>query len=86
MDKGNFLTIDYAEFASRMIAEQVVKNIKNPEVAEWFQPNFSTTTPTDKVAACVSIMATLQNYFSYVCRTCCGVPKVTLLGTVEDWV
>lgn len=83
--EGNFNTIDYAEFASRMISEQVVKSIKDPEVAAWIQPNFSTTTETDKVAASVSIMATLQSYFTYTCMTMCGIPKVTLLGKVEDW-
>jgi len=57
--EGDFNTVDYAEFASRMISEQVVKNIKDPEVAAWIQPNFSTTTETDRVAASVSIMATL---------------------------
>jgi len=83
---GNFFTVDYGEFASRMVAEQIKKNIKDPLVAEWLQPNFSTTTETDKVAACVSIMATLQKYFSYTCMTECGIPKVTLLGTPEDWI
>jgi len=68
-----------------MISEQVVKSIKDPEVAAWIQPNFSTTTETDKVAASVSIMATLQSYFTYTCMTMCGIPKVTLLGKVEDW-
>merc|ERR1712217_122330 len=28
----------------------------------------------------------LQAYFQYVCRLMCGIPKVTLLGTPEDWM
>lgn len=82
---GSFLTVDYGAFVERMISEQVVKNIKDPEVSEWLQPDFSTTTKTDKVAACITIMASLQNYFSYTCMTRCGVPKVNLLGKVKDW-
>lgn len=80
------MTIDYGEFASRMVSEQVIKNIKDPSIAEWLQPNFSTTTETDRIAASVSIMATLQKYFKYVCMTECGLPRVTMLGVVEDWI
>ena len=31
------------------------------------------------------MMATMQKYFQYVAVLCCGIPSVTLLGTVEDW-
>jgi len=62
-----------------------LKNIKDPSVGEWLQPNFSTTKPQDRVVACVTVMATLQKYFTYTCRTKCGIPKVSLLGKVEDW-
>ena len=27
----------------------------------------------------------MQNYFSYECHTDCGISKVKLLGTIEDW-
>lgn len=30
-------------------------------------------------------MSTLKAYFEYVCCLTCGIPYVTLLGTVEDW-
>ena len=52
----------------------------------WLIPAFTTTTVNDRVVAAVSVMSTLQNYFEYVCCLMCGIPKVTLLGTVEDWV
>lgn len=63
-----------------------MKNIKDPSVAEWAIPNFSTTTPTDRIVSSVSIMATLQNFFSYKFSLKCGIPNVTLLGTPDDWV
>lgn len=86
MMAGSFYTADMGVFASRMVHEQVMKNIKDPSVAEWLQPNFSTTTEKDKVVACISIMATLKNYFNYRGGFLCGLPRVTLLGKVEDWI
>ncbi|CAE7928452.1 unnamed protein product [Symbiodinium necroappetens] len=83
---GTLFTADYAEFAERMVDENIVQNIKDPEMVAWLMPGFSTTTVNDRVVAAVSVMSTLQNYFEYVCRLCCGIPKVTLLGTVEDWM
>lgn len=52
---------------------------------DLFDPTFSTTTPIEKAAIQVQMMAALASYFDYTCRTCCGIPKITLLGTVEDW-
>mmetsp|Transcript_62995 Transcript_62995/g.117148 ORF Transcript_62995/g.117148 Transcript_62995/m.117148 type:complete len:395 (-) Transcript_62995:145-1329(-) len=85
MGGGSIHTCDYAEFAQRMVDENIVKNIKDPCVVEWLLPAFSTTTVHDRVVAAVSIMATLQSYFEYVCCLKCGIPQVTLLGTVQDW-
>merc|ERR1719171_299660 len=82
---GSLFGADYASFARRMVDENIVKNIKDPSVARWLLPDFSTTTPTDRVAASVSVMSTLQAYFDFVCCLCCGIPKVTLLGSPEDW-
>ncbi|EOD38715.1 hypothetical protein EMIHUDRAFT_251675 [Emiliania huxleyi CCMP1516] len=30
-------------------------------------------------------MAAMENYFSFGCRTMCGIPSITLTGTLEDW-
>ncbi|CAN0540206.1 unnamed protein product, partial [Ectocarpus sp. 8 AP-2014] len=54
-------------------------------LADWFRPGFSTTTETDEVCAAATAMATLQAYFEYTMCLTCGIPWVTLMGTVEDW-
>jgi len=82
---GTLHTCNYAVFAQRMVDENIVKNIKDPAVVEWLLPAFSTTTVNDRVVAAVAIMATLQSYFEFVCCLMCGIPKVTLLGSVQDW-
>jgi hypothetical protein len=47
---------------------------------------FSTTTPTDRIAAGIIMMATFQSYFKYFDACSCGLPSVTLLGERADWV
>ncbi|WP_442935794.1 DUF4419 domain-containing protein [Nostoc sp.] len=47
--------------------------------------NFSTTTPITHTASHVVMMNAFQKYFDYVMYCVCGIPEITLLGTVEDW-
>lgn len=46
---------------------------------------FSTTGVIEKCASEIVLMEAMQQYFGYRCQTLCGIPKITLLGTVEDW-
>ena len=48
-------------------------------------PEFSTTGRVERAAAQVVLMDTLKAYFSFMCKTSCGIPEITLRGTVEDW-
>lgn len=67
------------------IASLIDENI-DPSVASWIRPNFTTTTKNDEVAAGAALMATLQKYFDYsLSLILCGIPEVTILGTVDDW-
>lgn len=47
--------------------------------------NFSTTTPITQTASQVVMMDAFQKYFDYAMGCVCGIPEMTLLGTVEDW-
>lgn len=78
---------DTAEY-QRMFREllgQIRQNIKSPELADWFRPGFSTTTEKDEVCAAATAMASLQTYFEYQLLFRCGIPSVTLMGTIGDW-
>lgn len=46
---------------------------------------FSTTGPIERAASEVVLLAAMQSYFEVHMYTMCGIPSVTLLGTVEDW-
>jgi hypothetical protein len=52
---------------------------------DWAMPNFSTTTNTDRTVACLMLMGAAQHYFDYEVHLLCGLPQVTLAGTVADW-
>ncbi|KAK4169275.1 hypothetical protein QBC43DRAFT_354539 [Cladorrhinum sp. PSN259] len=50
-----------------------------------FLPSFSTTTPTDLTVASIVLLGTATKYLTLSQGTRCGIPSVTLLGTLEDW-
>jgi hypothetical protein len=49
------------------------------------QADFSTTGPVERAVANLMAMETLNSYFEYVMYAGCGIPKITLTGTIEDW-
>jgi len=48
-------------------------------------PTFSTTGTLETALHDLALMDCMKNYFSYRCSTFCGIPKVKLEGTIEDW-
>jgi len=63
------------------ILDQKVKGA----VREWLEPNFTTTTKNDKLVSGAALMGAMKNYYSYEVHIKCGLPEVTLEGTLEDW-
>ena len=47
--------------------------------------DFSTTSLVERIASEVVLMDAFQGYFTYEMMCGCGIPEVTLLGTLEDW-
>jgi hypothetical protein len=47
--------------------------------------DFSTTGPVERAASEVALLDSMQAFFSYELRTLCGIPSITLEGTVQDW-
>lgn len=46
---------------------------------------FSLTGPVEKAVSEVVLMDAMKAYFEYRVYTLCGIPEVTLLGTLDDW-
>ncbi|MFT3775197.1 MAG: DUF4419 domain-containing protein [Minicystis sp.] len=47
--------------------------------------DFSTTGPCERAASEIVLMDAMAKYFKYVVVTRCGIPSITLEGTVDDW-
>ena len=47
--------------------------------------DFSTTGPTEVAASNLMAMDTFKSYFEYEMLAGCGIPKITLAGTEQDW-
>ena len=47
--------------------------------------DFSTTGPVERAASEIVLLDAMQKYFRYEMVTMCGIPTITLTGTVEDW-
>ncbi|KAH9130425.1 hypothetical protein LEN26_008528, partial [Aphanomyces euteiches] len=75
---------DYGKMAAEMIGK-MEEHLVDPSLGEWILPSFSTTTDHDRIVGSVVMMASMKKYFKYKFELCCGIPNVTLLGTVQDW-
>jgi hypothetical protein len=62
-----------------------IRENSDPVIHETLVCEFSTTTPNIKTAYEVALMDTYQRYFDYGMMCLCGIPKVTVKGTAEDW-
>lgn len=81
---GTIYSVDFGWMSVQML-DKISENIKDPTLREWFLPGFSTSTIVDDVSAAAMAMCSFQAYFTYKFSLLCGIPQITLLGTVEDW-
>lgn len=79
-------TSDIYKFVSKF-TDEIQKN-SNESIVNWILPDFSTTTEVDKMVGKLVLMGTVKKFFEYGCGavSCCGISKVTLEGTLEDWI
>lgn len=65
-------------------SNQLRRYIK-PEAYELIVCDFSTTDATARVASEAMLMAAMKYYFDYEMFCICGIPRITLEGSPEDW-
>lgn len=65
---------------SRMVRERMDRRM-------WkaLAPEFSTTGELERAAYSVSLMSLMRHFFTYELVTICGIPRITLRGTPDDW-
>jgi len=64
---------------------EIQDRVKTDWLLDWIQPNFTTTTESDRMTANVLMMGLMKAYFRYEGGIICGFPSVTLLGEKSDW-
>ena len=83
-EQGSIYTVSWDRMIEKF-SKAIEDNTKN-DVRQWLEPDFSTTTPKDRLIGRVVLMAAMKNYFEYYGScSACGLPSITLEGTLEDW-
>ncbi|MFI6151868.1 DUF4419 domain-containing protein [Kitasatospora sp. NPDC051170] len=68
----------------RLVREPLAVEV-GPDLVELFTPAFSTTTPDEVSATLVALMDVVSPYYEFLWVSLCGIPRVRLEGTAEDW-
>jgi hypothetical protein len=62
-----------------------IREATDPVLHETLICDFSTTTPAIRTASEVALMDCFSSYFDYFIDFVCGIPKITIEGSVDDW-
>ncbi|RHZ76583.1 hypothetical protein Glove_196g33 [Diversispora epigaea] len=62
------------------------ERIKKVGLKQLLECDFSTSTNTSITASQIVLLDAMKEYFTYDVMFSCGIPKVTLDGTLEDWL
>ncbi|CAG8646781.1 14789_t:CDS:1, partial [Funneliformis mosseae] len=75
---------DWPEVVNKLVVktDQAIEKI---DIKSLLECDFSTTTKNSLTASRIVLLDMVKAYFSYKICTRCGIPKVTLEGTLEDW-
>ncbi|RIB05299.1 hypothetical protein C2G38_2148609, partial [Gigaspora rosea] len=76
---------NWPEIVNRIVTA-ADNNVEKIDLRDLLECNFSTTTPNSLTASRIVLLDAVKSYFKYTCTTRCGIPKVTLEGTLEDWM
>ena len=55
------------------------------ETYDQLMADFSTTGPLERTVCAITILDAYEAYFEYVVTCVCGIPSITLEGSVSDW-
>jgi hypothetical protein len=84
VQKNSLLEGNWPETVNRLVVE-TDKAVEKIDIKSLLECDFSITTKNSLTASRIVLLDMLKEYFSYRCCLDCGVPKVTLEGTLEDW-
>ncbi|CAG8437545.1 9297_t:CDS:2 [Acaulospora colombiana] len=79
------LSSDWSETVNQLVIE-ADKNIVERNLKSLLECDFSTTTEVSRTASRIVLLDAVKAYFSYKVCLMCGIPKITLEGTLDDWI
>jgi hypothetical protein len=82
--KNSRLEGDWPEVVNRLVVK-TDKAVEKIKIKSLLECDFSTTTKNSLTASRIVLLDMVKKYFSYKVYCMCGIPKVTLEGTLEDW-
>ncbi|RIB14354.1 hypothetical protein C2G38_2018620 [Gigaspora rosea] len=80
----NTLEGNWPEAINRFVKE-ADKRVEKIDLVQLLKCDFSTTTPSSLTASRIVLLDMVKSYFKFRMMAMCGIPKVTLEGTLEDW-
>ena len=69
----------------KLMKETLKKININKNILNVFKKKFSTSTREEEVAITVTFLSIFKKYFKYTIDGTCGISKITIEGTIEDW-
>ncbi|KAF0691789.1 Aste57867_17060 [Aphanomyces stellatus] len=81
---GSLRTVEFGHLLEQFVG-LMEEHLVDPSLGDWILPDFTTTTDHDRIVGSVVMMASLKAYFEFLLILGCGIPEVTLLGSVRDW-
>ena len=76
-------TEEWARFVDEIA--HMIEGSMNPDFVELMTTPFSSTTQLESTIFKISLMEAAQHYFKYTCYTFCGIPEVSIKGTVGGY-
>lgn len=81
---GKFIG-DWPQAITRL-SDTIDEKVKKVALKEIFECDFSTSTNASVIASRITLLEAMKEFFYLSLRGGCGIPKVTLDGTLEDWL
>ncbi|CAG8772344.1 12593_t:CDS:2 [Cetraspora pellucida] len=75
---------DWPEAVNRLVIK-TGERVETIDLKELLECNFSTTTSSVLAASRIVLLDMVKAYFNYKLCFRCGIPKITLEGSLEDW-
>lgn len=73
--------VDWMKMIENLVREIPISN----EIKTAMVPDFSTTTDLDRAVGGLCLLGGMKKFAKYGFLGACGIPKVTLEGTSDDW-